>query len=70
MKAGDIILTVENGFTVTFKGHIAGQVSSYKISDEDGWEIFTGTMEELLRHCANKVKVINEHVNMFGGILI
>jgi hypothetical protein len=71
MQSGDVILTIPHGFTVTFKGYVAGQVSTYKISKgENQWELFTGTTEELLRHCADKVKAINEHVDKFGGIRV
>ena len=70
MKSGDIIVSIPNGFTVTFQGYIAGQINSYKISTESGWETFKGTTEEMLSHCARKVKAHNEHVEKFGGTLI
>ena len=70
MKSGDIVINIPNGFTVAFEGYIAGRVNAYIISNETGRETFTGTFEELLSHCANKVKAHNEHVRKFGGVLI
>ncbi|UNY48805.1 hypothetical protein P9294_gp090 [Bacillus phage FADO] len=70
MKNGDIIINLDNKLKVEFTGWIAGRVSSYKIIDENGWEKFDGTIEELLKHCHNKVKKHNEHVQQFGGTLI
>jgi hypothetical protein len=71
MKNGDIVLNVENRMIVTFEGYIGGTVSTYKINvGATYWETYTGTIEGLLRHCANKIKAMNEHTTMFGGRLV
>jgi hypothetical protein len=67
MKHGDIILNLENRLKVEFVGWIAGRICSYKIITENGFEKFNGTYDELLIHCAKKVKSYNEHVEKFGG---
>ena len=73
MKAGDVILTIPNGFKVTFKGYIAGRINSYVIKSliiPNRFEVYKGTTEELLKHCAEKVKKHNENVKQHGGIFI
>lgn len=71
MKTGDVILNIDNRIIVTYKGYIMGRISSYRISDNEGsYELFTGTKEELLRHCADKIEAINERTKKLGGTLI
>lgn len=70
MKSGEVVMTIPGGFVVKFQGHIAGQVNAYRIETKTGWESFNGTTDELLTHCAGKVKAHNDSVRKFGGTLI
>lgn len=70
MRQGDIVVNLEGKLIVEFNGWIRGLVCSFKINTENGFEKFSGTYEELLLHCYEKVKAHNEHVEKFGGFYL
>lgn len=70
MKKDDIIINIKNNLIVTFKGWVAGNVSTYEIALDNQKEEFTGTVEELLNHCSKKVSGYNKSCINTGGTLL
>lgn len=70
MKNGDVIVNVKGRLVATFKGWIAGEISTYEITIDNQTEEFTGKTYELLSYCSKKIEEHNKSCMTAGGTVL
>jgi hypothetical protein len=66
MNIGDEIINVPGRLTVFYEGNERYSIYSYNEKGSKGFQVFTGTVDELFLHLGKQVKAHNEHVDKFG----